>query len=638
MLTQRFASDQLSGLLIDRADWHPYPTIAERAAWERLPATVRDAHIGYGAARLGYTWPDLPATLYLEFSRIGNRRNFEANHFARRGGLAALALAECMEGEGRFLDDIANGVWTICEESSWCLPAHISVQQAGNTLPDVTEPIVDLFAAETGSLLAWTSYLLGERLDQVSPLVQQRLQAKVQARILDPCLARDDFWWMGFVNERGRRVNNWNPWVCSNWLAANLLLEQDAGRRVAAVGKILAALDNFIDPYPRDGGCDEGPNYWGRAGASLFDNLELLHNASNGEIDLYGEPLIQEIGRYIYRAHIAGDYSLNFADASALVQPDPLLTLRYGQRIDDPAMADYGAWLAQRQDVLHRGIVQGQGDVPTSLGRALAALFALDALATTPAAPPLPATVWLGEIEVMAARDREGSTEGWFVAAKGGHNDESHNHNDIGNFVVYLDGAPLLVDAGVETYTAKTFSEQRYEIWTMQSDYHSLLPTVDGVQQLAGAQYAARQVEMRSDDAQASLTLDIAAAYPPEAKIAAWQRTVSLQRGQAVIIIDRYALAAPASSLHMSLITPCQVDLTAPGQIRLGRRSFGEGLTAAAGVVHYDASRMVAHSERIPISDERMGAVWGDSLTRVVLVMDRPAQEGELAFSVRRSL
>lgn len=636
MLTQRFASDQLGALLIDRADWRPYPTIAERAAWESLPAAVRAAHIGYGAARLEYRWPDLPATLYLEFSRIGNRRNFETNHFARRGGLAALVLAECMEGEGRFLDDIANGVWAICEESSWCLPAHIRGQQAGNTLPDVTEPIVDLFAAETGALLAWTSYLLGERLDQVSPLVQPRLKAEVLLRILDPCLVRDDFWWMGFIDVRGRRVNNWNPWVCSNWLAANLLLEQDAGRRVAAVGKILAALDNFIAPYPRDGGCDEGPNYWGRAGASLFDNLELLLSASGGAIDLYDEPLIQEIGRYIYRAHIAGDYSLNFADASALVQPDPMLTLRYGQRIGDAAMAGYGAWLAQRQDVLRRGIVQGQGDVPTSLGRALPALFVLDALASTPAAPPLPATVWLGEIEVMAARDQQGSSQGWFVAAKGGHNDESHNHNDIGNFVVYLDGAPLLVDAGVETYTAKTFSEQRYEIWTMQSDYHSLLPTVDGVQQLAGAQYAARQLEMYSDDAQASLTLDIAAAYPPEAKIAAWQRTVSLQRGQGVTIADRYALSAPASSLRMSMLTPCQVDLFVPGQIRLGRRNFGEGLTSAAGVVHYDADRLVARSERIPISDERMGAVWGDSLTRVVLKMDRPAQEGELAFAVMR--
>ncbi len=636
MLRQLFSVDRLESLLARREDWRPYPTIEERAAWESLPESVRSAHIGYGASRLGYEWPSLPATLYLQFSRVGNRRNFEVNHFARRGGLAALVLAECMEGAGRFLDDIANGIWAICEESSWCLPAHIRVQQAGNTLPDVDEPIVDLFAAETGSLLAWTSYLLGERLDQISPLVQRRLRNEVTRRILDPCLARDDFWWMGFIDVRGRRVNNWNPWVCSNWLAANLLLEPDESRRVSATAKIMAALDNFIDPYPRDGGCDEGPNYWGRAGASLFDNLELLYSASNGVIDVYSEPLIQEIGRYIYRAHIADDYYLNFADASAIVQPDPVLTLRYGQRIGDAAMSSFGAWLAQRQEVLQRGIVQGAGDVPTSLGRALPALFALDALATAPAAAPLPEAVWLDEIQVMVARDQAGSSGGWFVAAKGGHNDESHNHNDIGAFVVYLDGAPLLVDAGVETYTAKTFSEQRYEIWTMQSDYHNLLPTVDDVQQLPGPRYAARDATMENNGPHASFSLEIAGAYSSEAKLASWRRTVRLERGKGVQISDAYTLTAAVGNLRMSLLTPCAVDLTTPGQVRLSPRGFGEGRMSAEGAVYYDARLFRARGEEIVIDDERMRPVWGDSLTRIVLEADEPPQQGNLMFTVMR--
>ncbi len=636
MLKQLFATDRLDSLLTRREDWRPYSTIAERAAWEGLPESVRAAHISYGESRLQYEWPSLPATLYLQFSRVGNRRNFEVNHFARRGGLAALVLAECMEGAGRFLDDIANGIWAICEESSWCLPAHIRVQQAGNTLPDVNEPIVDLFAAETGSLLAWTSYLLGDRLDQVSPLVQQRLRNEVTRRILDPCLARDDFWWMGFIDVRGRRVNNWNPWVCSNWLAANLLLEADNDRRTAATAKIMAALDKFIDPYPRDGGCDEGPNYWGRAGASLFDNLELLYSVSNGAIDVYSEPLIQEIGRYIYRAHIADDYYLNFADASAIVQPDSLLTMRYGQRIGDADMSMFGAWLAQRQKVMQAGIVQGPGDVPTSLGRALPALFALGSLSTTPTAAPLPEIVWLDEIQVMVARDQAGSSSGWFVAAKGGHNDESHNHNDIGAFVIYLDGAPLLVDAGVETYTAKTFSDQRYEIWTMQSDYHSLLPTLDGVQQLPGARVAARDAAMANDGPHASFSLEIADAYPSEAKLTSWRRAVRLERGKGVQIGDNYTLAGAVGNMRMSLLTPCAVDLTTPGQIRLGERDFGAGRTSAKGVVYYDAGLFRATSEDIAITDERMQPVWGDSLTRIVLEADQPPQAGSLWFTVMR--
>ena len=128
-----------------------------------------------------------------------------------------------------------------------------------------------------------------------------------------------------------------------------------------------------------------------------------------------------------------------------------------------------------------------------------ASIFSAAEIAQAEAYAPQPRDVWLPVIEVMAARDQARSARGLYVAAKGGHNNESHNHNDIGEFVVYLDGLPLLIDAGVETYSRKTFSPQRYEIWTMQSAYHSL-PTIDGVQQSPGEQFAARDVHYAADD------------------------------------------------------------------------------------------------------------------------------------------
>lgn len=634
MLSQRF-SEQLSDYLQPQQAFCPLPKLTDRAAWEGLPASVRQAHIGRAEEALGYAWPALPATLYLEYSRIGNRSNFEAPHFARRHTLATLVLAECMEAQGRFLDDMVNGIWAICEESSWCIPAHIRHQQAGNTMPDTAEPIVDLFAAETSALLAWTVYLLGDRLDNVSPVVLPRMAREIQTRILEPALARDDFWWMGFVDDRGRRVNNWNPWICSNWLASVLIMEADEARRVAAVTKILRTLDNFIDPYPRDGGCDEGPNYWGRAGASLFDNLELLYAATDGWIDVYAEPLVREIGRFIYRAHIAGDYYLNFADASAIVQPEALLVYRYGQRIEDAAMVSFGRWLAERQQMMETGILQGTGRVPPSLGRALPDLLVLADAFAQPGHAPLLRDVWLDEIEVMAARDLEGSSDGFYLAAKGGTNDESHNHNDIGNFVVYVDGKPVIVDAGVETYSAKTFGPNRYDIWTMQSAYHSLLPTVDGVQQQPGPQYAARAVSYAADGGRAVLTLEIAAAYPPEAQIGSWQRTVALARGEGVDVRDRYQLTGPARTVTLSLLSPCRVVTDTPGRVEFHPAAFANDRVAGEGVFVYDAGQFRVTTETVPITDARMGPVWGDHLTRVVLTAENPAQQGEWSFGVR---
>jgi hypothetical protein len=159
----------------------------------------------------------------------------------RRNRLQALVIAECVEGKGRFLDEIANGLWLTCEETFWGLPAHLGAQKAGVGFPDATKPIVDLFAAETASLLAWTDYLVRPALGGVSKLIPERIYLETDRRLLTPCMTRD-FGWMGFT---GPPPNNWDPWICSNWLTAALLLDRDARRRVGSVSRILSCLDHF---------------------------------------------------------------------------------------------------------------------------------------------------------------------------------------------------------------------------------------------------------------------------------------------------------------------------------------------------------------------------------------------------------
>lgn len=628
-LSKKYPLERLKKMLIPAAQWKPYPTAAERAAWQALPESVRKAQIGYGEEALTRPWPHLMATNYLKYSRVGNRDQYEAVNFARRDILGSLVIAECIEGQGRFLDAITDAVWGICEESSWVLPAHINAQKAGSGLPDTSEPVVDLFSAETGALVAWTAYLVGEQLNHVSPLIMPRLYREVQTRILTPNLERDDFWWMGFGE---RRVNNWNPWINSNWLTCALLMETDETRRAAAVAKILRSLDRFITPYPRDGGCDEGPGYWSRAGASLYENLDLLYSATNGQVDEWDDPLIQDIGRYEYRAHVAGHFYLNFADAAAVLMPDPILVRNYGRRIHDDKMVAFGEWLAQSVDMLHLG-ARTEKSISPSLGRVLPALFGIKELPQTPVQPPLVRDVFLNEIEVMVARDQAGSSQGLYLAAKGGHNEESHNHNDVGNFVVYRDGKPLLIDVGVETYTRKTFSAQRYEIWTMQSAYHSL-PTINGILQAPGAAFAARDVHYSADDHAASFSLDIAGAYPPEAGLKHWRRSLTLQRGQFVELVDEYEAAAKPQSLTLSLVTPCTVDAAA-GKLSLSASPLAGELRSGAGVIRYDPAVFSAAVEAIEVTDGRLLGIWGSRLYRIVLSVRDPQAKG--SWSIRIS-
>ena len=612
--------------------FRPYPTLADRAAWAAVPEERRRVFIAEAERQLGAEWAVLPATRFLDYVRDGNRRRYETLLFSRRGKLADLVLGELLEGRGRFTDAIADGLWLICEESYWGVPAHVGAQKRGSGLPDVTEPTVDLFAAETAALLAWTDYLMGDRLDAVHPLVRERVRLEVERRILNPNLERDDAWWMGFTP---REVNNWNPWINSNWLASVLLLERDPERRLRAVRKIARSLDRFVDAYPDDGGCDEGPSYWGRAGASLFESLELLHAATGGRLDVYREPVVRAIGQYISRAYIAGEYYVDMGDASAKVKPEPELVFRYGRAVGDAALAGFGAFLAARRGPF------GPGDVPRygSLARVLPALLRAGDLAATPAAEPLAGEVWLPDLQMMAARERPGSTGGLYVAAWGGHNAQSHNHNDVGNVIVYADGRPVLVDVGAPEYTSKTFSPRRYEIWTMQSQWHTL-PAINGLDQKDGAAFRARDVAFTPGRDAVRLSLDLAPAYPPEAKVTRWRREVTLdRRRREVVLAEDWTLGESREPARLHFVTPLRADLTTPGRIALslpGRPPVSAG-GEAGHVLLYDAKRFAASVEEKVVDDGRLQPIWGDRLFRVLLTAREPSARGSHRIVVRQA-
>jgi hypothetical protein len=549
------------------------------------------------------------------------------------------------------LDDITDGIWAICEETFWGIPASIGFQSAGNTLADSDEPVVELFAAETANLLARTLVLLDDRLDRVSPVIRPRIKSEIERRILAPLRVRTDFWWLGFTPRPGRvRVNNWNPWIVSNWLVCVLLLETDPIARAESVHRIMQVVDAFIDSHPSDGGCDEGPSYWSHAGASLYEVLELLHHASSGAISVFSEPLIGDIGRYIFRAHVADDFYLNFADAPAVTIPDAAIVHAYGTMIGDTSMQEFGRWiearhggefLAERDSVYKARRVSYLRRPLRRLFGSLAAELASRRMSAASDEPrtPMPRDVWLDKIEVMVARDHDGRADGFFLGAKGGHNAESHNHNDVGSFVVYLDGTPLVVDAGVETYTAKTFSEKRYEIWTMQSAFHSLLPCINGIQQAAGAQYASRTVSYQADDERASLSLDIATAYPEEAGVVSWLRTITLDRSDSVVIADEWELNRGGATVEVSFLSPADItpDPSNAAGALLSARAFGPGYRSASGRIACEGQDPELHVEWIPTTDERLGGVWGEGLNRGVFIFPSVGESGTVCYRVTRT-
>ncbi|CAG2181885.1 unnamed protein product, partial [Oppiella nova] len=153
---------------------------------------------------------------------------------------------------------------------------------------------------------------------------------------------------------------------------------------------------------------------------------------------------------------------------------------------------------------------------------------------------PQPLESWFPDLQVITLRSEEGSAKGLFLGAKAGTNDESHNHNDVGNFVLYVNGLPALIDVGVGNYDKDTFGPHRYDIWTMQSQWHNT-PTINGVQQKAGAQYVAKNVTYNKTSAE--FEADIAGAYPKEAQVKSWVRKLTFNReANSVTLNENYRL------------------------------------------------------------------------------------------------
>ena len=649
LLTGRYNREQVARYSDDSSDWIRFPAYSDRAAWEAIPVSRRDATISAGERYLGYDWPAILPTMYLEFSRTGNRNVVDVAIAARLSVLRTLFYAEMMEGKGRFIDDIINGIFTYCEQTYWGMSATFYLYKYGDSqshpktkLPDASNPVIDLSVGDVASTLSWIWYFLHDEFDKVSPIVGERLKSELRRKVLEPFYTRDDFWWITGWN-RGD-VNNWTPWCNYNVLTTILLMETDPAKRLDGIYKTMRSVDLFINIYPEDGGCNEGPSYWGHGVGSLFNYLSLLYDFSKGGIDIFHEDIIGEMGRYVNKLYISdGVNFVNFADAPGKINHDGIRIARFGQRIGDPSLEAFGGFLSlkQREDALalskvYRAEFYGSEDtelydpraISGDIGQTLSDLF-VEGLTEAPR-EILPKEIYLPDLQVVAARDRENDSRGFFFAAKGGHNQEQHNHNDVGSFVLYYDGQPVFIDPGVGTYTRETFSADRYSLWTMRSGYHNL-PVIRGVMQQAGREYKAADCVFKSSRDVVTFSADIAPAYPEGAGATRWTRSYTLRRGKSFTVKDAFSLSetgdgTPAGPTSIIFMTPLEPVIEA-GAVTLAGKGFRVRLT-------YPASRLSPHAEEMKLEDARLSNVWGDRIFRIVFDMNGPDSKGDLTFEV----
>lgn len=604
-------ADVSSSLVMDQK-WVPYPAYADRNGWTALLGDYRDAIIKAGEKCLGYKWEVVKASQYLEYEKSGSRDIMEKPNNRNSTAFSRLLMAELAEGKGRFMTDIMDGVFYFCEQTTWAESAHlVAFQKSGRSIPDYRTDVLELHQGGLAQMLSWTYYFLHDQFDRIDPIISLRLRHELQKRELDPYINRTDFWWMASVEKPNLFVNNWNPWCNANALLCYMLLENDRDRLARAVYKSMVSVDRYLNYVKADGACEEGPAYWGHAFGKLFDYLSELQMITGGKVTLWGNPLVKNMGEFIASSYIGNGYVVNFADASARGDNNMALVYRSGKALGSRTMMDMA---------VDRNRANPEGLPSTWLDtyKELEALKALRQMRGERGGYRPQTFTWYPQTEFCYMRDAD-----TFFAAKGGYNDESHNHNDVGSFVLYFDNTPIMIDAGVGTYTRQTFSSERYGIWTMQGNYHNL-PMINGVPEKYGRQYKATAA--RADRRSMTFSVDIAKAYPAEAKVESWVRSYKLRKG-GLVFSDNFRLAEATSPNIVNFLTWGDVDTSVKGVV-------GITVNGVKAQLRYDAAAFRPSVETIPLTDKRLSNVWGDRVYRLSLTATSMTKTGTYKFEI----
>jgi hypothetical protein len=491
---------------------------SDRVAWTRVAAQVPTADLLAAAERVrAEPTVDLTEALYRRFSQDGNRAVYQDANRERLGRLTLFAWAEALQAEGRFLAPLRLEIEQLLAERTWVLPAHD--RSLDNLEGRAIE--VDLMAAMKGwvlgTILRWHGEALG-------PEMTARVRAGLRHRVIDPYLrsAREGpqtpgMWWL-------RTGNNWNSVCHAGVIGTALAGAATAGETAEIIACAELNLAYYVRGFTADGYCSEGIGYWNYGFGHFAMLAETVARATGGTVQVLTGERASRAAAYPWGFQILAGVFPAFADMNVKDRPLPW----------------FGALASRQLAASPQGMAPVSlrvGDLRSQMIYESAMKVFLPALTEgwPTAQPPRGGGPrhWFDEAQVYVGR----ASDTFGAAIKGGHNAEHHNHNDVGSFVVALGDRAVLVDPGLEIYTARTFGPRRYESAVLNSFGHAV-PRVAGRLQSTGRTFAAVVREARFSEAEDVIVLDLRGAYEVPG-LRRLERTFVLRRSPHVEVIVR---------------------------------------------------------------------------------------------------
>ncbi len=407
---------------------------------------------------------------FVLFDQTGSRVEYEEEYMAHRKMLCAFGTMALLGEDGKWIGKLSDVIWAICDEFTWALPAHLTRER---TSLDRVERI-DLFASETAFALSELSAVLGDRLPEA---VLDRVSYELERRIIGPYTRRRPTY----------PKSNWSA-VCMSGIVASLVYLDRRADFDALIGDIRASIDVFLSSYYDDGCCMEGMLYWEYGFGFFCYTAELLYRYTDGRINYFADEKVKKIAFFGQNCYFRANNVVSFADSPH----------------DSKHSIGLWALLAAHFD----GIIAPPARYAALFGGDIRYRF-----------PTLIRSLYAPNLKTSDAEDRRlvyypdakwyiHKGHGYIFAAKAGHNEEPHNHNDIGAFELYDGGDYIIDDPGWASYYKEYFGPNRYRNPNTASRGHAV-PMIDGGEQISGED-ACGEVLAATDD---TFVLSYAAAY-----------------------------------------------------------------------------------------------------------------------------
>ncbi len=377
------------------------------------------------------------------FVTTGDRSRYQSAYGDYTTRLMAFALAYKFFGEEKYLEPLADIIWNICDLETWGLPAHVDESAE----LDKRRCWVELVSANVGRQFGEVLCLVGE--DKLPELVVRRMKHEVRERIVEG-YKNYDFWWK-------HGSSNWSAVCIAGTLASYLYFATKEEIDEAIPGMVETARGYFRS-FDADGCCMEGYAYWSYGFSYFTYFADLLKNYTEGKINMFEEETVHNVAHFLENCAINDTQCVRFSDCSEFFRPAPSLSHFLKNTYPDIGIPSCAP--------------------PTYPSTGIREYIWVD--------PSLAACK-------MSHKSKIYHEAQWFIykskaynfVCKAGYNNEPHNHNDNGSFMISKNGKVTFTDPGTGEYTRQYFNEERYTILEPSSRSHSV-PVINGNYQCTG--------------------------------------------------------------------------------------------------------------------------------------------------------